>query len=171
MAAAEERFSELFRSHYPVVLAFVRRRGVADAEAVVAETFAIAWRKWGVVPRDPGRAKGWLFQTARNCILNALRAERRRVALGVRAAEGIVLGSLEADAVARLDLARAWNALPDDAQEALALAHFDGLSSEQAGQVLGISAVAYRARLSRARRALDALLSTNDHDTNQGALR
>ena len=82
-----------------------------------------------------------------------------------------MLGSLEADAVARLDLARAWNALPDDAQEALALAHFDGLSSEQAGQVLGISAVAYRARLSRARRALDALLSTNDHDTNLGALR
>lgn len=82
----------------------------------------------------------------------------------MRVAEAAESAGLEADAVARLDLARAWNALPDDAQEALALAHFDGLTSDQAGRVLGISAVAYRARLSRARRALDRLLADEHHD-------
>lgn len=169
---AEDRYSDLFRSTYPLVLAFVRRRGVSDAEAVVAETFTIAWRRFDVVPRDPDVAKAWLFQTARHCMMNAARTERRRDALGVRAAEAVVLPSVESDAVARLDLSRAWNSLPPDAQEALALTYFDGLTSEQAGQVLGISAVAYRARLSRARRALDRLLPTSDHDdVNQGALR
>lgn len=171
----EERFADLFRSTYPLVLAFVRRRYPTDAEAVVAEAFTIAWHKVATIPRDPEQAKAWLFQTARNCLLNTLRAERRRDALGVRVAEGFTHATLEADAVARLDFARAWNQLPDDAQEALALAHFDGLTSEQAGRVLGISAVAFRARLSRARRSLDRLLLPEhieaDAPTTRGALR
>ena len=73
--------------------------------------------------------------------------------------------ALEPDRAAqRLDLARAWNRLPDDAQEALALHLFEGVGSPRAAQVLGISAAAYRARLARARHRLAALLGSPDSD-------
>ena len=54
----------------------------------------------------------------------------------------------------RLDLAVAWPRLSTTDQEAIALIAWDGLSTAQAATVVGISAVAFRLRLSRARRAL-----------------
>ncbi|MFF4779218.1 RNA polymerase sigma factor [Microtetraspora fusca] len=64
---------------------------------------------------------------------------------------------LDADLVAwRVDLARAWSRLSAVHQEALALTVWDGLDAPRAAQVLGISPVAYRLRLSRARKALRA---------------
>lgn len=55
--------------------------------------------------------------------------------------------------VALADLARAWNRLTAAHQEALSLTCWDGLTGAEAAIVLGISPVAYRIRLSRARRA------------------
>lgn len=54
----------------------------------------------------------------------------------------------------RIDLVKAWNLLSDLHQEALALAVFEELSAPQAAAVIGISPVAFRLRLSRARRVL-----------------
>lgn len=68
-----------------------------------------------------------------------------------------------ADAVAqRLDLAVAWSGLSATEQEALGLTVFEGLTSDQAGAVLGITPVAYRVRLSRARAALRRRLQGAD---------
>jgi RNA polymerase sigma-70 factor (ECF subfamily) len=58
----------------------------------------------------------------------------------------------------RADLGRAWRLLSDRHREALALSVWDGLTSQQAATILGISPVAYRLRLSRARAALDVHL-------------
>jgi RNA polymerase sigma-70 factor, ECF subfamily len=58
----------------------------------------------------------------------------------------------------QIDLAAAWNLLSEVHQEALALAVLDELTAPQAAVVLGISPVAFRLRLSRARRALRAHL-------------
>lgn len=56
--------------------------------------------------------------------------------------------------MSRVDLTRAWRLLSAVHQEALALAVFEGLRAPQAAAVLGISPVAFRLRLSRARRVL-----------------
>jgi RNA polymerase sigma-70 factor (ECF subfamily) len=53
-----------------------------------------------------------------------------------------------------VDLANAWNALTAAHQEALSLSVWEGLTGAQAARVLGISPVAFRIRLSRARRLL-----------------
>ncbi|MDN5571490.1 MAG: sigma-70 family RNA polymerase sigma factor [Propionibacteriaceae bacterium] len=159
----EDRYRAVFRAHYADVLAFVRRRYPGDAEAVVAETFTTLWRRFDQAPVAAEDVRAWLFTTARNTLLNARRADRRRDALGVRVTETLPDDvPWEPDRTAeRLDLARAWNALPEDAQEALALSLFDGLASAQAADVLGIRAEAYRARLSRARRALANLMEVS----------
>jgi RNA polymerase sigma-70 factor (ECF subfamily) len=66
-------------------------------------------------------------------------------------------GDLDPDLLAqRLDLAEAWTRLSAVHQEALALTVWDGLDAPRAALVLGISPVAYRLRLSRARKALRA---------------
>ncbi len=53
-----------------------------------------------------------------------------------------------------VDLSRAWRRLSPVHQEALALSTYEELTAGQAAAVLDISPVAFRLRLSRARRAL-----------------
>src|SRR5665647_1749635 len=90
------------------------------------------------------------------------RRDRRRQALTIRIADAIVVaqageawkGSGSELVARRLDLAAAWSRLTPVHQETLSLAVWDGLDGPQAAVVLGISPVAFRLRLSRARRAL-----------------
>lgn len=154
----EARFTSLFEATYADLLRFAQRRvPSAHAEDVVAEAFLVAWRRLDDLPRRWDDARPWLFGIARGVIQNVHRAAERQRALAVRLAD-VPTGStveLDADLVARqVDLSRAWQRLRERHQEVLALAVLDGLSAPQAATVLGISPVAFRLRLSRARRAL-----------------
>lgn len=158
----EEAFRALYKSAYADLLKFVQRRTeAANAEDVVAEAFLIVWRRFSETPKHEDDARAWIFGITRNLMLNALRGERRRQALGVRLAEASTLthGDSHADSVSsRVDLGRAWELLSEVHQEALGLAIFENLTAPQAAHVLGISPVAFRLRLTRARRALRLLL-------------
>ena len=167
----EHTFTALYDAVYPDLLRFVQRRTRPDhADDVVADAFLVVWRRLDEVPRDLGDARAWIFGVSRNLLLNAHRGEHRRRALGVRLAEGSLVAGTAAEAdgvVSAVDLGRAWQHLSDTHQEALAIAVFDELSAPQAAAVLGISPVAFRLRLSRARRALRLHL---DHLPQQTAL-
>lgn len=160
-AADEARFRALYAAAYDDLVRFAQRRtDRAHAEDVAAETMLVAWRRLDDLPTDTGDARAWLFGTARRLLLNARRGERRREALEVRIADAASTRASpdDADLVARrIDLARAWALLAPQHQEAIALAVWDDLTSAEAAAVLDISPVAYRLRLSRARRALRAL--------------
>ena len=105
-----------------------------------------------------GEARAWLFGIARNLLMAS---SRRDLALRVRVCDpaDLELSQVghEDEVVSRVDLARAWARLSGLHQEALSLAVWEDLTSAQAAAVLGISPVAYRIRLSRARRALALL--------------
>lgn len=154
----EHLFRTLYERAYPDVLRFVQRRAHRDhAEDLVAEAFLGVWRRLDEMPTGHDDARAWLFGVARNVLLTSHRGEQRREALGVRLAEAAPLRPDEAGVdgvVSRVDLARAWRLLSAAHQEALALAVLDDLRAPQAAAVLGISPVAFRLRLSRARRAL-----------------
>jgi RNA polymerase sigma-70 factor (ECF subfamily) len=158
---AEARFRDLYESTYDDLTRFAQRRvDPSSAEDLAAETMLVAWRRFDQVPATRGDARAWLFGIARNLMLNAQRGERRRGALEVRIARAASTWSAtdDAEAVARrVDLSRAWALLAARHQEALALTVWDDLTSAEAAIVLGVSPVAYRLRLSRARRALRAL--------------
>jgi RNA polymerase sigma-70 factor (ECF subfamily) len=156
----ESRFSALYQAAYADLVRFTQRR-VADgqAEDVVAEAFLVAWRRLDDVPEHLVDARAWLFGVARHTIMNTQRGAERRRALAVRLAKTPTTADGPADLVAQqVDLARAWNQLSAVHQEALALVVLDDLAAPQAAAVLGISPVAFRLRLSRARRALRAHL-------------
>jgi RNA polymerase sigma-70 factor, ECF subfamily len=156
----EERFRSLYADAYEDVLRFVQRRvHAAHAEDVVAEAFLVAWRRFEDAPALAGDRRAWLFGIARRCLLNARRGQGRGEALAVRLAEALPAGGavdrFDPELVAlRIDLAAAWRGLSAGEQEVLALVVFENLTSAEAGQVLGITSMAYRLRLMRARRAL-----------------
>lgn len=150
----DEAFSAAFRQHYPAVLAFARRRiGDTEAEDVAAEVFTIAWRRWADVPED---ARPWLFGIAKNVMNGQARGIRRRGRLGerVRLQPPAEVPDHSDDVAAGLDLRAAWSQLSEGDREVIALVAWDGLSGEQAAEVLAISRTACAARLSRARKRL-----------------
>lgn len=152
------RFAELYRALYGDLVRFVQRRiDPVHAEDVVAEVFLVVWRRIADLPDDDA-ARAWVHGVARGHLLNQRRGDRRREALAVRLADVAIDApgddSTADSAARRVDLARAWERLSAAHQEAIALTALDGLRAPQAAVVLGISPVAYRLRLSRARRVL-----------------
>jgi RNA polymerase sigma-70 factor (ECF subfamily) len=148
--SAEARFRETF-SHLGAVTAYARRRGSRDPEGIAAEAMTIAWRRLDDVPA--GDSLPWLYGTARNLVL----AEARRAAPAVVSAseaESPEPLSVELDPT----LERALRSLSDLDREALLLVAWEDLTPAQAAKALGISAVAFRVRLLRARRRFEASL-------------
>jgi RNA polymerase sigma-70 factor (ECF subfamily) len=173
----EERFRSLYTDAYEDVLRFAHRRvHPSQAEDVVADAFLVAWRRIEDAPMLPGDLRAWLFGIARRCLLNARRGQGRGEALAVRLAEAMpadgATDCFDPELVAlRIDLTAAWRELNANEQEVLALAVFENLTSAQAGHVLGISSMAYRLRLTRARRALRRQLDrTRPESTNLTAV-
>lgn len=157
----EDRFRAAYTATYPDLLRFVTRRvHPSHAEDVVADVFLVAWRRVADLPDELDHQRAWIYGIARRTLLNQYRADRRQQALAVRIAEHQPPSDgVDPDLVAaRLDLARVWSRLPASDQEAIALTAWDGLDGPAAAQVLGITPVAYRLRLSRARRTLRRLL-------------
>ena len=151
-------FRSLYASAYPDLLRFVQRRVHPDhAPDVVADAFLVVWRRLDELPVAEGDARAWIFGITRNLLLNERRGAQRREALGVRLGTAPNAPRAESDSdavISRVDLGRAWQLLSEVHQEALGLAVFEQLPAAQAAAVLGISPVAFRLRLSRARRAL-----------------
>jgi RNA polymerase sigma factor (sigma-70 family) len=162
-----QRFEALYRTHYAAVARFVYRRTAPDgAEEVVAETFAVAWRRLEDVPAD---ALPWLYVVARNLLY----AERSSVERARRAA---IAGTGDhgrdpADAVGERDrVLVAFATLSERDREALRLIAWDGLSQNAAARVLGISRVAFAMRVSRARRRLAVALAETGADAGRAGV-
>ena len=159
-----ERFTAMFREHYPFVLAFVSRRiDPARAHDVVADTFTTAWRHFDRLPAQP---LPWLYRVARNSLANELRADRRQN----RVAAKIAGHGLEPEpdhavsVVADTGLRQALGRLSPADREALLLIGWEGLDHDAAATVLGCSTVTFKVRVHRARRRLAKLLAAADRD-------
>lgn len=147
---AEERFREVF-THLGAVTAYARRRGSRDADGIAAEAMSIAWRRLADVPRDDPLP--WLYGTARNLLL----AERRAAS---RTASAESEPSVPAPELHELDpqLDRALRSLGPADREAILLVAWEDLAPTQAARALGLNPTAFRVRLLRARRRLQAAL-------------
>jgi len=131
---AEARFERLYAEHGRAVLAYAVRRAsdAQDAADVVAETFLVAWRRLEEMPSAEA-TRPWLYGVARHVLANQQRSET---------------GAVRA-AVAQLG--------PED-QEILRLCCWEELTPGEIATVLGVSRVAARSRLHRARHRLRTAL-------------
>jgi RNA polymerase sigma-70 factor (ECF subfamily) len=169
---AQVRFARLYRDQGRAILAYALRRveEPEDAADVVAETFLVAWRRLDEVPVDAG-ARPWLFGVARLVIANRQRAERRRTRLAARLTETMrtELAARPAAAGQAAEVLRAMGDLSDDDRELLLLVSWEELSPGEAAKALGVSALAARSRLHRARRRLRALLEQRESAAGAGS--
>jgi RNA polymerase sigma-70 factor (ECF subfamily) len=156
------RFRLLFDQQRRAVLGYVLRRvdDPEDAADAVAETFLVAWRRLDDVPRGDG-ARPWLLGVARRVVANQRRGARRHTGLADRLGRELaaqvpaVADPSESDLLVR----RALECLTDDDREILLLAGWEGLSPAEIAVAAGLSAVAARSRLHRARRRFRAELA------------
>lgn len=167
-APQQDRFRHVYAEHFDRVLGYALRRVARpeDAADVVSETFLVAWRRLGDVPEEP-RTRLWLYGVARRVLANQRRGERRRTALGERLASELAVSVPDhaAGVSERVHYAAALEQLAEHDREVLMLHVSEGLEPREIAEVLGVSAVAARSRLSRARARLRALLGADGcHD-------
>lgn len=170
---AEARFSQLYRDNARALLGYALRRSADpdDAADIVAETFLVAWRRLDQAPLGDN-ARLWLFGTARHVLANQVRGARRRDRLTERLREDLRRELPVYQATETNPVLEALAELGEADRELLMLIGWEGLTPTEAARALGISPLAARTRLHRARRRLRARLamqsSTNSRNPEIG---
>jgi RNA polymerase sigma-70 factor (ECF subfamily) len=158
----------LIERHEPVLRAYVTARiGANDADDVLAETFAAAWRSAARFDAGAESARPWLFGIASRL----LRRQRSREAHWQRAAAAASITAPEEapDPTAGLvdpALRAALASLRTGEREVLLLVALADLTVADAARALGIREGTARVRLHRARRRLSAELGDLAPDTD-----
>ena len=125
------------------------------AEDLAQETFARAWAAWEG-QRDEKAIKAWLFTIARN--EHARTFERKRLDIDPDAELDAIVSRNAPDPGLAIDVRRAFGLLPEAYREPLLLQVLGGLSSQEIARTMQSTEEAVNMRLSRARKALRALL-------------
>ena len=131
---------------------------LAEAQDVVQEAYARAWQRWSALARYDA-PEAWVRTVAWRLAVS--RARRARVGLGKlrRLGPPPDLPAVDADRVA---LVRALGAVPEAQRRAVVLHHVLGLSVAEVAAETGAPEGTVKARLSRGRTALAALLSDEE---------
>jgi RNA polymerase sigma-70 factor (ECF subfamily) len=125
-------------------------RNRQETEEVTQDAFLRLWERWDKVIGGPDPV-GYLYRTA----LNVWRSRLRRAGLAARRVIHHIQGDDEIAEVEDRDaVVRALAPLPPRQRAAIVLMDVLDLSSDQAGEVLGIRPVTVRVLAARARAAL-----------------
>lgn len=150
-------FAAVYESERAALYGFLVR--LSGDTNVAADLFQNVWLKLArhaLRLRPDTRIRAWLLTVARHEFISYRRAQAldlsRLLAMDRPAA------TLEPDDPRLSELAAALARLGDRDREVLLLTGVDGLDLEQAAEALGLSLVALRQRLSRARRRLSEAL-------------
>ena len=156
------RLTVLFENHHAELLAYCTRRiGRTDADDVVSDVFAVAWKRLDEIEWDTARP--WLYGIARGVLANRWRTVRRQRRLRERLS-ALVGGSAETPDiyVVRRDddneVIHALKRLTSDDQEILMLAAWEELSAPGIARALDISVSAAEKRLTRAKQRFAKVL-------------
>jgi RNA polymerase sigma-70 factor (ECF subfamily) len=181
VAAFEELIDRHEEKIYRLAMRFVRNE--SDAREVLQETFLSAWRN---LESFQGKAQfaSWLYRVAVNASLMLLRSQRRHPQVAVEDVTAEALGEAARDAGAgagpilgvgddwskrpdeqlqsaelRRHIQAAVDGLPESQRAVFLLRDVDGLSTEETGDLLGVTVPTVKTRLHRARLALREAIS------------
>ena len=184
MVDATEWFEQDVMLLLPQLLSGARAmcRNATDAEDLVAEAIARAWRHKDTL-RERERLRGWLFRILTNTFLSARRQrltqpelvsldeknDEAAFSLFERLQQPILLwwGNPEQEFLTRLlqdDLERALAALPEPFRLAVLLADVQGLSYREIADALDLPIGTVRSRLARGRSQLQKALWKHAQD-------
>jgi RNA polymerase sigma-70 factor (ECF subfamily) len=159
-------FEELVRRHEDRLFGLALRMtgNRADALDATQDAFVAAFRR---APSFRGDAAfgTWLYRIAINATQDLLRKRGRDVVSETEETEAPVRSAVERveDAVvARVDVARALAALPEEYREAVVMHDLGGVPYEEIAQLTGTPMGTVKSRISRGRRQLAGLLEHRD---------
>jgi RNA polymerase sigma-70 factor (ECF subfamily) len=152
-------FADFFAEGYPrLVRALLPATGdLASAEEAAQEAMTRAFARWGRVGRLDSPL-GYAYVVAIN--VNRRRSRRCWAPLDRETAD--LRPGPEREVIARDRILRALAALPEGERDALVLVSYLGLTSEEAGEALGIKPASVRSRVHRARTSLLELREEKD---------
>jgi RNA polymerase sigma-70 factor (ECF subfamily) len=119
------------------------------ADDITSETFVRAWTS--AAPIRPSTVKGYLFAIARNLFLEEARKRRREADLDFSIADSADLASATAGKEALRQTLEDLRTIPESERSALVMRAVEEMSYEEIAAALGISTVAVKARIHRAR--------------------
>jgi RNA polymerase sigma factor (sigma-70 family) len=171
-AAADsgDAFTALFDRHAKAVYnhCFRLTASWGAAEDHVQSTFLVAWRRRAGMRLERDSVLPWLLAVATNVVRGDRRGIARRLRLSLRVRGEEPVPDHADDVAARVDDQRRMatlltevNRLPRNEREALALCVWSEVSYRDAAAVLGITEGSVRARVSKAKSRLSALLGTD----------
>jgi RNA polymerase sigma-70 factor (sigma-E family) len=149
--AGAEVFESFFAENYELVLRamYLVTGDRHEAEDLAQDAFVKAYERWGRISRMDNPS-GYLYRMA----LNAHRSRLRRLGLAARRAVAPTSSDAISESDDRDEIRRSLAKLPEGQRVVVVLVAWLGMTSEEAGEVLGISPGAVRVRLSRAKGAL-----------------
>jgi RNA polymerase sigma-70 factor (ECF subfamily) len=162
---------ELFARHHAEIYAFLYRmmRDGDVAADMAQDTFIKAYRAIDTL-EDRNKARAWLYQIAHRIALDEIRHRRviRFTPLTVES-HGAAPSAEHLAMEMRLSgpLARAMARIPDRQRHALILAEIGDLTGLELAASLGVSHVAARALLTRARESLRTALADEKHQEKE----
>ncbi len=162
-SAARVFVEELFARHHGEIYAYLVRmvRDPELASDLAQDAFVKAYRNYDTLEK-PENARAWLYQIAHRVALDELR--RRRIIrfipwTGEHRGAAPSAEHLAMELQLSGDLARALDRIPERQRAALLLAEVHDLTGLELADVLGVSHVAARALLTRARESLRQALA------------
>ena len=162
-AGDTDAFEALYRQHAPRVYTLACRMAGSneDGEDLLQEIFLQAYRKMGSFKGESALGT-WLYRLALNHCLDYVRSRQAKMNkltdtldAGVASFEPLARRDTP---IARLDLERALERLPDGCREAFVLHDVEGFDHKEVGRVLGIAEGTSKSQVFKARMKLRSML-------------
>ena len=157
-----EAFEALYRQHAPRLYTLACRMAGSpeDGEDLLQEIFLQAYRKLGSFKGDSAVGT-WLYRLALNHCLDYVRSRQAKMNKLTETLDGD--SSFEPTArretpIARLDLDRAVERLPEGCREAFVLHDVEGFDHKEVGKLLGIAEGTSKSQVFKARMKLRSFL-------------
>jgi len=116
--------------------------------------------------------KAWTFTILRNQFYSIKRRSWRATSLEPEVAEQTIVANNDAEHSVHLnELRRGLDMLKDDQREAIILVGASGLSYEEAAEICDCAVGTIKSRVSRARKALEAIMTSGTFDADADGVR
>jgi RNA polymerase sigma-70 factor (ECF subfamily) len=158
-----DAFERLYHEHAPRLYSLARRMSGSsdDADDLLQEIFLQVHRKLGTFKGDAAIGT-WLYRLALNLCVDFTRgrqARMTRVTATLDEDGAIEPAAARETPLARIDLERAIERLPDGCREAFVLHDVEGLDHKDVARVLGIAEGTSKSQVFKARMKLRAWLN------------
>jgi RNA polymerase sigma-70 factor (ECF subfamily) len=157
-----DAFASLVRRHEGAVRRFLGRLTLGNgADDIAQDVFLKAWRMRGQ-QRGEGSYKAWIMRIAWTSFLETRRSAGRRLAREHASYEASQVASAGVTREARIDLARALEALDERERAAAQLCFAEGHSHGEAAAILGLPLGTLKSIAARAKAQLAAALGATE---------